>query len=276
MYHGETVPGFPMHPHRGFETVTVVEEGLVDHADSLGGAGRYGEGDVQWMTAGAGIQHSEMFPLLSEEHDNPLELFQIWLNLPKANKFANPYYTMLWHEKIPVVTIDGEEGKTRVKLVAGALNGEKAPDPAPDSWAADQQNELAIWVIQMDPGSSFTIPAVSNQANRSIYFFEGASMSVGEETIENEHLYELKPDLEIPLKNGSKKSRLLFLQGIPIKERVVHYGPFVMNSEGEIQQAMLDYQKTRFGGWPWPRQDMVHGNTKGRFASYVNGTEEKP
>jgi hypothetical protein len=101
-------------------------------------------------------------------------------------------------------------------------------------------------------------------------------MDVGEEAIENEYLYELKPDKDIPVKNGSEKSRLLLLQGIPIKERVVHYGPFVMNSEGEIQQAMLDYQKTRFGGWPWPRHDMVHGNSKGRFASYVDGTEELP
>src|SRR5438445_9901225 len=98
MYHGERVPGFPGHPHRGFETVTVVRRGLIDHSDSLGAAARFGGGDVQWVTAGRGIVHSEMFPLLEQGADNPLELFQIWLNLPAASKMAAPYFTMYWSE----------------------------------------------------------------------------------------------------------------------------------------------------------------------------------
>src|ERR1044071_2876306 len=101
MYHGDTVPGFPGHPHRGFETVTIVRRGLIDHSDSLGAAARYGHGDVHWLTAGRGIQHSEMFPLVDRDRPNPAELFQIWLNLPAADKLADPHFTMFWNEAIP-------------------------------------------------------------------------------------------------------------------------------------------------------------------------------
>ena len=95
MYHGMVVPGFPAHPHRGFETVTIVRKGLIDHSDSLGAAARYGGGDVQWLTAGSGVVHAEMFPLLDRAAPNPLELFQIWLNLAAADKMVDPHFTML-------------------------------------------------------------------------------------------------------------------------------------------------------------------------------------
>src|SRR5579863_7805312 len=101
MYHGRVVPGFPQHPHRGFETVTLVRRGLIDHSDSLGAAARFGRGDVQWLTAGGGIVHSEMFPLLEKSEKNPLELFQIWMNLPAAEKMVPAHLGMLWSERIP-------------------------------------------------------------------------------------------------------------------------------------------------------------------------------
>lgn len=274
MYHGETVPGFPAHPHRGFETVTFVLKGLVDHADSKGAAGRYGNGDVQWMTAGNGLQHSEMFPLLSKNEKNPLELFQIWINLPAAKKFVPPYYKMLWKETIPKISFTNETGKTTlVDLIAGSIGNAEPPSPAPDSWAAAPENHVAVWHITMEPFALLEIPAVPALVNRSLYHFEGDIIKINDYTVKHNHVAELDSKIPTAILNGEKPSRLLFLQGKPINEPVVQYGPFVMNTREEIQQAFSDFQKTRFGGWPWKRTDMVHDREKGRFARFENGDE---
>ena len=107
--------------------MTVVREGMLDHSDSMGATARYGGGDVQWLTAGGGIQHSEMFPLLRSEEENPLELFQIWLNLPRANKMVPPHFTMLWSEHIPKVTVKDDQGRATEVTVAAGRFGEHAP-----------------------------------------------------------------------------------------------------------------------------------------------------
>ena len=275
MYHGETVPGFPAHPHRGFETVTIVKEGLVDHADSHGQEGRYGNGDVQWMTAGEGLQHSEMFPLLNQGGENPAELFQVWLNLPKAKKFVKPHFKMLWSENIPVYKItDGNSKSTEINVIAGKITEVTSLASAPDSWAADPVNEVAIWTIKMGAGAKWTIPVAGKNVNRTLYFYRGSKISIDENEISSYKAIELKPDLETLLVNGDSDSYFLLLQGKPIDEPVVQYGPFVMNSEAEIQQAYNDYRKTEFGGWPWLRNDQVHPRSKGRFAKYSDGTEE--
>lgn len=275
MYHGEKIPGFPEHPHRGFETVTVVLEGMVDHADSKGAAGRYGNRDVQWMTAGNGLQHSEMFPLLNKDSKNPLELFQIWLNLPAKNKFVEPHFKMLWNENIPKVTLkDAENRKTEIDLIAGKIGNTKAPAPAPDSWAADLENEVAIWNITIEENALWEIPTASSNVNRSLFFFEGKSIEINGNPVVAGNILELDPAEKVTLKNsGNSSCRCLLLQGKPINEPVVQHGPFVMNSSTEIQQAFDDFRKTRFGGWPWPKPDMVHAPEKGRFAKFADGTE---
>lgn len=275
MYHGKTVPGFPGHPHRGFETITVVRKGIVDHADSMGAAGRYGDGDVQWMTVGKGVQHSEMFPLIKKDEENPMELFQIWLNLPKVNKMVEPHFKMLWRESIPNYMHTDENKKvTKVEVIAGKLGKQKAPIPPPNSWAADPKNEVAVWNIKMDAGAEFTLPKASLGINRTVYFYEGDQLTLAETKINPYTAVELISDMDIKLKAGNTEVSILLLQGKPIGEQVMQYGPFVMNTKEEINQAFEDYHRTQFGGWPWPKYDQVHERDKSRFAKHADGKLE--
>ena len=277
MYHGDTVPGFPRHPHRGFETVTIVRRGLIDHSDSLGATARFGHGDVQWLTAGRGVEHSEMFPLTQRDTANPLELFQIWLNLPAANKFSAPYFSMLWADAIPRVKTQDDSGRTtEVTLVAGALGNTHALTPPPDSWASRADADLAIWTIRMEPNAKWTLPRTSAQANRVLYFFSGSSIRIGGETVRPASSVTLVADQDVALENGELEGELLLLQGRPIGEPVAQYGPFVMNTQQEIQQAFADYRRTQFGRWPWDNNAPVHARTRGRFAKHADGRLEEP
>lgn len=274
MYHGSKVPGFPAHPHRGFETITIVQNGLVDHSDSLGAAGRFGNGDVQWMTAGKGVQHSEMFPLLDKENPNPLLMFQVWLNLPRDKKMVDPHFKMLWKEEIPIIEQQDSNGKrTEITLIAGQLNDKIAPAPAPNSWASDPKNEITIWTMKLQPGAEYTFPKASNGINRSLYFFKGTEIISEGYTIPVLHEIIVNPNQTHTIKNGNSESHLLMLQGRPINEPVVKHGPFVMNTQTEIREAILEYQQNQFGGWPWPNMDHVHESSKNRFARYPDGTE---
>lgn len=276
MYHGKRVPGFPGHPHRGFETITVVRKGLVDHADSMGAAGRYGNGDVQWMTAGSGVQHSEMFPLYYADKPNTMELFQIWLNLPAKNKMVKPHFKMLWKESLQVHTYtDSHHKTTSVEVVAGKLGEATAPAPPPDSWAADPQNEVAIWNVKMEKGASFELPPASEGVNRTLYFYEGKTVSIAGKTFEKFHSVKVLPHVPLTIQAGEDDVHMLILQGRPINEPVIQYGPFVMNTKQEINDAFEDYHATQFGGWPWPRYDQVHDKSKSRFAKFADGTLEE-
>jgi redox-sensitive bicupin YhaK (pirin superfamily) len=275
MYHGKTVPGFPGHPHRGFETITVVRKGLVDHADSLGAAGRYGDGDVQWMTAGKGVQHSEMFPLINQDRDNTMELFQIWLNLPKKSKMVEPHFKMMWKEMISIYEANDTQGNTTsVEVIAGKLNDVQAATPPPNSWAADPTNEVAVWNIKMKANSTWVLPKASEGINRTLYFYEGAILKIAGETITNYSAVEVLANLNLTLETAGEEVSILVLQGKPINETVIQYGPFVMNSKEEINQAFEDYHRTQFGGWPWPKYDQVHPREKTRFAKHADGREE--
>jgi redox-sensitive bicupin YhaK (pirin superfamily) len=280
MYHGDRVPGFPQHPHRGFETVTIVRRGYIDHSDSLGAAARFGGGDVQWMTAGRGIVHSEMFPLLSETEHNPLELFQIWVNLPKVDKFVEPHFSMFWHEEIPKVVFGAPgEPLAEVTVVAGELEGRRAPAPPPHSWAARPESDMALWTIRMQPGSSFDLPVTKGpETVRTLYYFAGQGLSIGGEAVQKGRAIVLSSDRPVRLAVDPAATQTvdaLLMQARPIAEPVSHYGPFVMNTQQEIREAIADYQRTQFGGWPWPNFAPVHDRNEGRFARHADGRIER-
>lgn len=271
MYHGGVVPGFPQHPHRGFETVTVVRRGYVDHSDSLGATARYGEGDVQWLTTGSGIMHAEMFPLLNPSGPNPLQLFQIWLNLPPESKMVPAHFAMLWGEEIP--TINPAPGVT-LDVIAGTVDGATAPAPPPDSWASRVDSHLGIWVVQMDPGATWEVPAAPAGVNRTLHCVTGSRVEIGSVEISRNQAARLRPDIEAIVVNGDEPAEFLMLQGRPIGAPVFQMGPFVMNTPEELRTAYDDYRRTGFGGWSWSRIDPVHDRAEGRFALHADGKVE--
>jgi redox-sensitive bicupin YhaK (pirin superfamily) len=277
MYHGTEVAGFPQHPHRGFETVTYVRRGVIDHSDSLGAAARFGAGDTQWLTAGRGIVHSEMFPLLDDGQPNPLELFQIWVNLPAESKLADPHFSMLWSHDVPVVTARDDAGRvTTVTVIAGALDGHVPPPPPPDSWASRSEADVAIWHLALDRDASWSVPAAAggDTTVRVLYVYKG-ELTVGDTTVSAPTGVVVRAGVTAPITAAADGAEVLMLQGRPIGESVAQYGPFVMNEQDEIAQAFADYRDTGFGGWPWPQDDPVHGAaTRGRFARHADGHED--
>jgi hypothetical protein len=276
MYHGERIPGFPQHPHVGFETFTATIDGLIDHTDSKGNAGRYGQGDTQHMTAGSGIIHGEMFPLLNQDKPNPCRFFQVWINLPAAKKKVEPAFVMHWHEDIPVVY--SADRLTKATVWAGTLLGATSLPPTPNSWLADSANEVGIWFITMQPGARFTLPAAAggDAVNRALYWVEGAALTVADQRFTSPISVVLRAGQPADLHNsGSTPADLLVLQGKPIGEPVAHQGPFVMNTQAELRQAFDEYRRTQFGGWPWQDDAVVFPRDKGRF-SLLNGVESFP
>lgn len=227
------------------------------------------------MTSGKGVQHSEMFPLIHQDKENTMELFQIWLNLPKKSKMVEPHFKMLWRDTIPNhVYSDSSNNITKIEVIAGKIDSNVAPTPPPNSWASDSKNEVAVWNIKMEAGAKWTLPKASEGINRTIYFYEGNELIVSESKIKSYSAVELTAHCSVELVAGNEPVSILVLQGRPINEQVMQYGPFVMNTKEEINQAFEDYHATQFGGWPWPKYDQVHDRSKGRFALHADGKLE--
>jgi hypothetical protein len=227
--------GAPDHPHRGFETVTYMLEGEFEHEDSAGHRGRIKPGDVQWMTAGAGVVHSEMPASWIRQQGGRVHGFQIWVNLPARLKMTQPRYQDVPAAKIPQA--QSADGRARVRVVAGEALGAKA--------VIDTHTPIVYQDWILDEGGNVTIP-VGADLSAMAYVFVGAAQ-VGETLVKEGQLAQLGPGDAVALRGVPGGGRLLLLAGVPLREPVARYGPFVMNTREEIIQAFQDYQTGRLG-----------------------------
>ncbi len=229
---GEAV-GAPDHPHRGFETVTYSLAGEFEHEDSAGHRGVLRAGDVQWMTAGAGIIHSEMPSQRIREEGGRVHGFQIWVNLPARLKMTRPRYQEVPAKNIPQAAT--ADGKARVRVIAGEALGARA--------VIDTHTPIVYQDWSLEEGADVTVPVPASY-NAFVYVFEG-SARIGEREVGDGQIAVLGPGDAVRMRGG--KARLLLLAGEPLRERVAHYGPFVMNDDEELIQAMRDFQSGRMG-----------------------------
>ena len=227
--------GAPDHPHRGFETISYVLEGELEHEDSAGHKGALGAGDVQWMTAGKGVVHSEMPSRRMQERGGRVHGFQIWVNLPARLKMTEPRYQEVPAAKIPEGVSD--DGLARVKVVAGEALGVRA--------VVETHTPVVYQVWSLAPGADVTVASVPEH-NAMVYVFEGEAKVAGRVVTDGE-LAILGPGDAIRLEGADVPGRALLLAGAPIGEPVARYGPFVMNTAREIEQAFRDYQGGRMG-----------------------------
>jgi redox-sensitive bicupin YhaK (pirin superfamily) len=228
--------GVGVHPHRGFETVTIVYEGEVDHRDSTGNGGHIGPGDVQWMTAASGILHEEFHSKTFTERGGSMEMVQLWVNLPAKDKMSPPGYQTLLDAQIPAVELAGGAG--RVRVIAGEYEGAKGP--------AKTFTPINIWDVRLNAGAStgFTLA----EGHTLMLLVQSGSVRInGEQSAGASQLALFAREGGAIAVEAESDAKLLLLSGEPINEPVVQYGPFVMNSEGEIRQAILDFNAGKFG-----------------------------
>jgi quercetin 2,3-dioxygenase len=227
--------GAPDHPHRGFETVTYILDGAVEHEDSQGNRGRIGAGDVQWMTAGSGVIHSELPSEEIRRNGGRMHGFQLWVNLPRRDKMMKPRYQELRAAEIPTAT--SADGKVKVTVIAGESLGTRA--------SIDTRTPIMYLHVRLAAGATFT-QAIPANYNAFGFVISGEAM-FGDRTARENDLVLFGGDgdaVTIATQNGAE---LLLIGGVPLNEPVARYGPFVMNTVGEIRQAMLDYQSGHFG-----------------------------
>jgi hypothetical protein len=228
--------GVGEHPHRGFETVTIVYEGVVAHRDSAGNAGVIGPGDVQWMTAASGIVHEELHEKEWAKRGGTLHAIQLWVNLPRASKMSTPGYQTILNADIPSIDLDGGAGRLRV--IAGSFLGHRGP--------ARTFTPIELYDLQLKAGARVSL-RLSGGQNTSLFVLQGRASVNGGQAAKEAELIVCKRDGSHVTVEAQEDSRLLVMAGEPIEEPIARYGPFVMNTKDELIQAMQDYQAGKMG-----------------------------
>lgn len=231
--------GVGQHPHRGFETVTIVYKGEVEHRDSTGNGGVIGPGDVQWMTAASGILHEEFHSEAFARSGGTLEMVQLWVNLPAKDKMAEPGYQGIEDQQIPDLALKDDAG--RLRLIAGEFDGHRGP--------ARTFTEIDVWDIRLNAGKSTTFDLHAGR-NTALVVLHGAVEVNGQEVVREGQLALFEREGTQLRLEANNDTVLLILSGEPIDEPIVGHGPFVMNTDAEIQQAFVDFQSGRFGRMP--------------------------
>jgi quercetin 2,3-dioxygenase len=224
------IKGFPMHPHRGIETVTYILQGSVNHRDSLGNAGLIGPGDIQWMTAGGGILHEEM---PRRGPDGRIDGFQLWINLPSREKMSLPHYRGVEASSIPVIDKPGSQ----VRIVAGTMDGLTGP-------VTEIAGNPVYLDVTLDPGRLIEIPVPENHTCLA-YVFDGQGI-FGDQEVESVKMVFFGSGDHVAVRAGTTTVRFVLIAGMLIGEPIVPYGPFVMNTQEEIQQALADLKNGSF------------------------------
>lgn len=230
------IRGVGEHPHRGFETVTIVYSGEVEHRDSSGGGGLIGPGDVQWMTAASGLIHTEKHGKEFAKKGGAFEMVQLWVNLPKKDKMSKPGYQGIKNNDIPAVAIPDNAGTVRV--IAGEYQNNKGP--------ASTFTPINLWDVRLNNGrkAEFSVPAGQTTA---VFVLSGEITLHDGEVVRDAEIALLERDGEDFTLQASKDAKILILTGEPINEPIVGYGPFVMNSNAEIRQALIDFEEGKMG-----------------------------
>lgn len=228
--------GVGEHPHRGFETVTIMYQGAVAHRDSAGNSGVIGPGDVQWMTAASGIVHEEMHEKNWAKKGGTFHAIQLWVNLPKTHKMSRPGYQTILDADIPA--IDLEDGAGRLRVIAGSFQGRRGP--------ARTFTPIELYDLQLKAGKDISL-TMSTEHNTAVFVLQGRASANGSQAAGEAELIVLKRNGSQVTIEAKEDSRLLIMSGKPIEEPIARYGPFVMNTKAELIEAVQDYQAGKMG-----------------------------